>query len=326
MELADNGQIACDKVEQSQHDQRPYDLVLMDMQMPVMDGLDATASIRRLPQCAELPIIAMTANAMPADRERCTAAGMNAHLAKPIEPEALWAALRRWIKPRPQAAAPEPPPRAALVTASGTLSERLQIPGLDASNGLRRALGKEALYLDLLRKFCQGQASLVSDIRHALNAGDHTGAERLAHTCKGVAGTIGAPALAQLAAALESAIRQQAPRPQLDQQLAELAQPLGELIDALQQVLERVATNSSPTSSPALDMPALLSRLQRLLAEDDAEASELFAEHAGAIEALLGAQVLGIAKAIGQFDFDHAQQLLRQACERKAITLAGATH
>ncbi|WP_282875966.1 response regulator [Pseudomonas peli] len=326
VDLAENGQIACDKVEQSLHDQRPYDLVLMDMQMPVMDGLDATATIRRLPQCAVLPIIAMTANAMPADRERCAAAGMNAHLAKPIEPEALWAALRLWIKPRLLLpAAPELLHRATLDTPNRRLIEQLQIPGLDTYNGLRRVLGKESLYLDLLRRFCTDQASLVSDIRQALDVGDHSTAERLAHTCKGVAGSIGAPALAQLAAALESAINQQAPRPQLEQELLELARPLNDLTSALQQALELVVVNNSPDNSPAFDMPALLSRLQRLLAEDDAEASELFAEHAGAIEALLGAQVSGIAKAIGQFDFDHAKQLLRQACESKAITLTGAT-
>lgn len=76
-----------------------YDLILMDMQMPVMDGLEATRRLRA--QGCTLPIVAMTANAMQSDRERCLEAGMNDHVAKPVEPAQLWAALRRWIQPRP---------------------------------------------------------------------------------------------------------------------------------------------------------------------------------------------------------------------------------
>ena len=95
VDLADNGQVALDRIAQT-----PYDLVLMDMQMPVMDGITATAAVRRMEQHKRLPIIAVTANVMPQDRRKCMEAGMNDFLAKPIEPDALWDVLCRWIKPR----------------------------------------------------------------------------------------------------------------------------------------------------------------------------------------------------------------------------------
>ncbi|MRR52337.1 MAG: PAS domain-containing sensor histidine kinase, partial [Rhodocyclaceae bacterium] len=98
VDLADNGQIAVDKVGVAAPDH--YDIVLMDMQMPVMDGVAATFEIRKQERFAALPVVAMTANAMQQDRERCLAAGMNDFLTKPIEPDDLWAALLKWVKPR----------------------------------------------------------------------------------------------------------------------------------------------------------------------------------------------------------------------------------
>ena len=95
VDLAENGQIALDKIRAAD-----YDIVLMDMQMPVMDGVTATGEIRKDARFKDLPVVAMTANAMQGDRDRCLAAGMNDHVAKPIEPENLWKALLKWIKPR----------------------------------------------------------------------------------------------------------------------------------------------------------------------------------------------------------------------------------
>ena len=103
IETAENGQVAVQMVAEHK-----YDLVLMDMQMPVMDGLGATRAIRSKPQFQSLPIIAMTANVMESDRDKCNEAGMNDHLAKPIDPEALFAALLRWIKPRAELGANAP--------------------------------------------------------------------------------------------------------------------------------------------------------------------------------------------------------------------------
>jgi len=142
--VAANGQEAVDMVHAN-----PYDLVLMDMQMPVMDGLTATREIRSDPRFTDLPIVAMTANVMAQDREKCLAAGMVDFIAKPIEPDDLWRALVRWIPPHPGHGA-----NTSAAPAQGTASPELPaIPGLDMAGGLRRVLGKAALYRTLLDKF-----------------------------------------------------------------------------------------------------------------------------------------------------------------------------
>ncbi|NHQ85453.1 response regulator [Iodobacter sp. HSC-16F04] len=204
VDLAENGQQALNKVQQVS-----YDLVLMDMQMPVMDGIAATQKIREWPDFASLPIVAMTANAMQADQERCAAAGMNGHVAKPIEPHDLWMALLRWIPPRPfnlqGGVLPLPGKSSDLVLKSKL--EALDVAGLDVAAGLRRVLGKEALYLEMLRKFIHGQSAVITEINVALEEKDVLTAERLLHSSKSVAASIGAVDLADLAAELESLVR-----------------------------------------------------------------------------------------------------------------------
>ena len=129
-----------------------YDLVLMDMQMPVMDGIAATKAIRSNPRFRELPIIAMTANAMDADREMCRQAGMNDHVSKPIDPDAMFATVMRWIKPR----------RSSDLRTSGSegrgcshtiFPDVPEIDGVDIKDGLKRVGGNSSLYRDLLMKF-----------------------------------------------------------------------------------------------------------------------------------------------------------------------------
>ena len=225
VDIADNGQIAVERVQQT-----AYDLVLMDMQMPVLDGVSATREIRQWPGCAALPIVAMTANAMQQDKERCLAAGMNDFITKPIEPDELWATLQRWIKPPlagVQAGAASPPVALSDADLPG------DIAGLDVAAGLRRARGKPTLYLSFLRRFVANQTPVAEAIRAALDRDDWATAERLAHTAKGVAGAIGAAGVQDAAAALERAIQQRQPRSRLDERLGAFAAPLTDLIAAL---------------------------------------------------------------------------------------------
>ena len=227
VELAQNGQVALKMVQNTD-----YDLVFMDMQMPVMDGMLATRAIRRVERLAQLPIVAMTANAMERDRHTCIEAGMNDVLVKPIDPHALWAALLRWVLPvQPQAAATradaEPVATAAPASVHG-------IAGLDTQLGLRRMMGKEPLYLAMLRRFAAGQKSLAAQVQDALADGDIATAERLAHTTKAVAGTVGATVIQDLAQALETAIREYHPPVDVQRRLCELEQPLATLVAALE--------------------------------------------------------------------------------------------
>jgi CheY-like chemotaxis protein len=224
VDLAENGQIALDKIRTVD-----YDIVLMDMQMPVMDGIVATQEIRKDTRFKDLPVVAMTANSMQSDRDRCMAVGMNDHIAKPIEPEDLWKTLLKWVKPRHPSSAPKSESRAV-----SDLSFLPSIEGLDSINGLRRVLGKKNLYESMLRKFITGQKSVLKEIAVALKENSWEDAERLAHTLKGVTGNIGATTLVALATQLESAIKERQRYPQIEVILQQLATPLDNLIKQLE--------------------------------------------------------------------------------------------
>ncbi len=255
VDVAQNGEEALRRVHSAR-----YDLVLMDMQMPVMDGVTATQAIRRIDRLRHLPIVAMTANARAEDRRSCLDAGMNDFLSKPIDPDVLWAMLLKWIKPRdstldalpdvtldfsfdlsPEVAReiahttrqaqsvppPAPPPSAT--------SEDLpySVAGMDVKTGLNRMMGKKPLYLTMVRKYLEGQSSCTVVIKNALAAGDMATAQRAAHTLKGVSGTIGATEIPRLADAVENAIRAEQPPERITQALLALEAPQTALVQAL---------------------------------------------------------------------------------------------
>ncbi|OHE70273.1 MAG: hypothetical protein A2413_02735 [Treponema sp. RIFOXYC1_FULL_61_9] len=196
--VANNGAEAIEKLLRSED---RFDIVLMDIQMPDMDGYEATRRIREVDRFANLPIIAMTAHAMVEEQKKAEEAGMNDHIAKPINPEKMFATLQRYYsssgagatgkrtrKPFPYNA-PLPP-----------------IEGLDEEEGLNRVVGNTKLYTELLCRYVEGQARTPANIREALKNNDKKTAERFAHTLKGVSGNIGAAEPQGLAGELEAAI------------------------------------------------------------------------------------------------------------------------
>ena len=201
VKAVNNGREAVDTLSQGPQPP-PFDVVLMDLQMPKMDGYQATARLRSDPRFAKLPILAMTAHATAEERQRCLSAGMNDHIAKPIDPNALFETVGRYYKPPSDVQPSSEPSSSTLVS-----GEPPSIAGLDARTGLARVGGNEKLYRKLLGQFVQEQGSAFEEITGALNAGDAALAERLAHTLKGVAGNLGATEVQTAAAALEGAIR-----------------------------------------------------------------------------------------------------------------------
>ncbi|MFA7415709.1 MAG: response regulator, partial [Rhizobium sp.] len=302
VDVAENGQVALDKVRVAE-----YDIVLMDMQMPVMDGVTATQEIRKEMRFKDLPVVAMTANAMQDDRDRCMAAGMDDHVAKPIEPEDLWKALLKWIRPRRSMAGAEgirpPLPDADLPYG---------IDGLDTVAGLRRVLGKKPLYLSMLRKFVAGQKSATTEILNALDAGDWGTAERLAHTLKGVSGTISATALQQMGGHLERSIRERLPREAVDLLLDKLKLPLANLIGQLEhQFPER--PHIGVVAIDSAELKAVCEKLEALLAGGDVTAVDVLEANAELLHSAFPNHYRQIADGVQSFSFGAAHVALKAA-------------
>jgi signal transduction histidine kinase/DNA-binding response OmpR family regulator len=321
IETAENGQVAVRMVAEHQ-----YDLVLMDMQMPVMDGLAATRAIRLKPQFQSLPIIAMTANVMEIDRERCTEAGMNDHLTKPIDPDALFAALLRWIKPRADGAA-EAPTESAAATISMRSPEpaapletaTLQIEGVDTQSALRRTGGNPKRYEMLLRKFA-GSAN-VQEIRDAQAAGDTATAARAAHSLKGAAANLGAASLANAASDVETAIK-----------AGQSAQPLLETLDtrlrtvvqAIRSALpgEQVADSARAATADPASVVAPLRKLIKLLSSDDGDAADFILEaQPDLAKVLTGLEITTLRDFVGNYDFVGALKCVSQIAGRLGLQL-----
>ncbi|MRX11793.1 response regulator, partial [Pseudoduganella sp. FT25W] len=207
--------------------QGTYDAVLMDCQMPVLDGYDTTRRLRADPRHAHLPVIAMTANAMVGDKEKCLAAGMNDFIAKPIDVAQLFATLTRWVTPRPEATAQDaasgqlaPLPPSALPAAA---------PGLELAAALQRLGGNAGLLQRLLTRFAETQGDAMARIAAAIDSNDLSAATREAHTLKGLASNIGAVTLANAAAALEQLLAA-GNRGGCSDALADLSAELAELL------------------------------------------------------------------------------------------------
>ncbi|MBF0537935.1 MAG: response regulator [Nitrospirae bacterium] len=321
IDLAENGEIAMRMVSENH-----YDIVFMDMQMPVVDGSTATREIRKLEEFDNLPIIAMTANAMASDRDNCLAVGMNDYVAKPIDPDNLFACLMRWIPPLNKPAAVRPNLQAARAVAppspevNDQLAPLYAIDGLDVANGLKRVLGKPASYLSLLKKFVSGQANSPEEIREALAQGRRNDAERIAHTAKGTAGNIGSVYVQQMAARVEAAIKNNAPDDEIQRICEEFARTLQALLMALRQAMPQEKSQAVAETVDIQVLTPVISKLEKLLSEDDSEAADVFCESAALLRAAFRGDAAEIESAMQNFDFEQALSVLARAKEGLKIT------
>ena len=316
VDVANNGREAVDKLLASAGDGR-YDLVLMDLQMPEMDGYQAAARIRAEPRLADLPIVAMTAHAMAEERDRCLAAGMRAHITKPIDPELLYRTLMQFYQPGQAAAVPA---KTVNHSSPGALPE---IAGLDIVDGLRRVAGNEKLYRSLLRQFVEQQADAVSAVRAGLERQDFVLAERLMHTLKGVSGNLGAKTISELSAELEKLLRNR-DVPSLEAGLPGLAVELARTTEAIRNSLT-ADTVDSRARAPASDLTEtvrLLRHLKQLLSDDDGAALDYLLEARERIEGSLSdADLNALEKAVRDFDFTAALDGLANIAQRHKFSL-----
>ena len=244
-----------------------FDGVLMDLQMPVMDGLTATIEIRKKVAPEALPIIAMTASAMAGDRERCLKAGMNDHISKPINPDTLYTVLARYTPKRTVLNGTEdassrkstPPHARAVDTPSPQKPPAPPLfPGVNYQAGLRNMGGNTKLYRDVLRKFSRNQKDALANFAQAMATDDRALAQRIAHTLKGVCGSIGAIEPARLAGILETGAQQNTPSEEMLETLHQADTLMKALIDAVE---KQNASQTPP--APVHDAHAVMDR-QRL--------------------------------------------------------------
>ena len=304
--LAENGQEAVDAVSKSD-----FDGVLMDIQMPVMDGYTAARTILEKPEFAKLPIIAMTANAMVGDRERCLEAGMKDHIAKPINPSEMFETLAQWVTP-----SGTPTDFTAEKNAGAAEQTDLpnELPGINIQNGLMRVGDNAALYKKLLIKFRHSQSSAPQQIRDLLeSSAEGEEVVRLAHTLKGVAGNVGAEALQNAAKDLESALKENKALDELEP-LLEIAEK--ELVTVVTGIDKMVDTEEDLADAETGEvdrskMNPLLEELATQLADDDADAATTLEQ----ILSLPGAggftELKSLEQQIGQYEFEEALESLQ---------------
>jgi signal transduction histidine kinase/CheY-like chemotaxis protein len=303
LNIVHNGQQAVEAVHSD-----AFDGVLMDMQMPVMDGLEATRLIRADTQFHDLPIIAMTANAMPGDREKCLEAGMNDHVSKPVDPNQLYATLIRWIRKSQINAAEHLSP--SLVAGAEAMLDFTGLPGIDVADGLRRVAGDQSLYGKILCKFQTSQAGVLQGIRTALAADDRQQAVQLAHALKGVAGSVGANVLYHTVSKLESVLQSDSP---IDPDLLSEAETL--LADVMQGIGAWCECRAqSESATPVGDIQAatvLIARMRELLEDSNGDAVDLIDD---LNIALVGSECTDHLSALRQhlsaYDFDAALEEL----------------
>lgn len=287
---------------------RGFDGILMDCQMPVMDGYTATRLIRADPALASIPIIAMTASTMAGDKEKALAAGMNDHIAKPLNMPLLLATLSHWIKPaRPQ-------PAASKLQVTDDAAPWQEVHGLDVPRGMAVMGGDSALYRKMLQRFCSGQQGFAASFQSAWASDDKVTARRLAHTLKGSASTIGATGVAELAALLEQ-VCEEGDDVGVATRLPSLMAELTPLLSKLEAAL--ADSPMAVVASQGIDAEMLAAQLQQLgalLAQSDAQAlalcQQIEADLAGSTSPLQSA-FQEVSWAVNEFEFDEALLLLQ---------------
>ena len=316
VDLVENGLQVLDKLQENS-----YDAILMDVQMPGMDGMEATRAIRKQPKYSTLPIIAMTAHALAEDKRKCFAAGMNEHITKPIRPERLYGTLTKLLD------------SSNLLQPVAVDNDYIEIPeisGLNIEDGLERVLGNRRLYLKLLLRFYEEQQDDVTSVKQALDTGDYHLAGRLVHSIKGVSSNIGAKNLQHKAEVLEKTIKEQLITT-IHQAFKYFADAHAVLISGLEIIISLDAASASEVAAKVnlqevvnLDiarLTVLLEELLLLLNENSVETESILENLANELSSENGGVVKKLADNIDQYEFSAAIELVQDMADSLGINL-----
>lgn len=287
-----------------------FSLVLMDMQMPKMSGIEATRVIRELPGWHAIPIIALTANAFLEDRQACLESGMNDVLNKPVEPSQLYAALQHWLTFGTDA---HPEDRSPKLGQPPDIQRLRELPGVAVDEGLALLSGNQKRYIELLTKFVTNTATSLERGRAELAGGDQVSAQQTFHSIKGAAATLHLSALSTEAARLERHLREPGWLTLHADKAHEAASTLAHQLATLEGALA-VPSHRQTQAGPAVLMPEevaqLLSELRELLLRYDMAAINFLRGHGVTLRAVLGNKFDMIAAETELFNFDSAIDIL----------------
>jgi len=302
-DIADNGKIAVEMVQNS-----AYDLVLMDMEMPVMGGIEATRAIRKLGGYEDLPVIAVTANVMQSDQELCTNSGMNDYITKPLDLSELWRILIKWIKPKDLSL-----DSYNIVEAIDEDIDGFQnIEEIDLNLALKRLSDKKDLYLKIIKRFVASQSEAAVEIKEIIAKGDYETVARSIHSLKGLLGNIGAVKMQEVAMEIEQKFHKEIPLEDFHNQLNEFLNRLEDLNDRIKKELPEEKDKGLLSDDSIVDYYKIIKKLVKLLEDNNPLAVRFFEENIKSFKHFLDKDFMAVSQYIRSFDFDEVILILKK--------------
>lgn len=306
VDIANNGTEAIDSFL---HNKRKYDVILMDLQMPYMDGFEATKYIKDIKK--QVPVIAMTARIMPEEKEKCYAVGMDDHITKPIDPYVLFTTIEKWINPTRRQLLKGMPK--SEIKNNCNINCTLQLAGIDTNLGLLRVAENIKLYFELLQSFALNQKNTVELISIELHKKNYTQVEKLSHMLKGVSGNIGADKIFQLCSKLEKIAVTEKDSAYIEQIVSELQEEMNVVSNS---IIENINTNINDIKFIETTKQDLLESKQillKLLEDGDIKAIEYFKEIKSAFKKMTEENLFNSLEShVNKYEFDEAIKIISE--------------